>query len=164
MCRPEERAPVLQWLAGCGSTKCADVIDLGDALEVLATVQIASHLFNTSFYSFQHAATKRSIIRQLGAYSVPASVAPFIEFVEGISSFPIPHLQIRRKPNDDLGIVPQTFAQMYQLPTQTPGSAPRTSQGVIEFEQQYFRSSFWIIALFDAMVGIVRTIWQHLAR
>jgi tripeptidyl-peptidase-1 len=74
--------------------------------------------------------------------SMPHSVAQYIDFVEGISSFPIPHLSAKivgsKAPGDTTAIVPQTLNVIYSIPPETAGSAPTTSVGVIEFQGESY--------------------------
>ena len=145
--RAEEVAPVLQWLHAAG-VHHANVKSLGDALEVKTTVKHASKLFETKFHSFAHSKTGAKVVRQFGSYSVPTHLKGMIEMVTGLSSFPIPHLEVKR-PNasNDYGIIPQTVDNLYQVSQaarsllKKKSAAAGTSQAVIEFEGQNFTPS-----------------------
>jgi len=126
-----------------------------DAIEVKGTtVAAASKLFNTNFFKFQNSQTKATVVKAFGAYSLPSDVAQYVEMVEGVSTFPVGHLQTKRnhkRKNNKLTpfirddspdvVVPQTAFLMYQIPAERYGNATFTSQGVIEFEGQNFAPS-----------------------
>jgi len=129
---------VVHWLRSAGKV---DIRSTRDALEVMTSVAVAEKLFATNFMVFRHA-DKKPIVRAWGAMSMPHSVAQYIDFVEGISSFPIPHLSAKivgsKAPGDTTAIVPQTLNVIYSIPTETAGSAPTTSVGVIEFQGESY--------------------------
>jgi subtilase family serine protease len=152
---------VKEWLSRSGVAN--DQIDpLGDALEVKASVGLVEKLFHTEMYQFQHTASGESIIRQFGQFSVPSHVEDKIDLVSGLSTFPIPHYGYKVPPplvegvtadDVDRGIVAQTIYNLYNLSSQTTGSASSTtSQGVIEFESQTFEPSD--LSTYSQLVGI----------
>jgi len=71
---------------------------------------------------------------------LPHEVSNYIEMVVGISTFPVPHYNVKKSkrsngPNADLGIAPQTLAALYNIPAAVQSNV---SQCVIEFEEQNF--------------------------
>lgn len=149
--RPDETAKVMQWLHSNGVHK-ANIHSFGDALDVKTTVKHATKLFSTEFFTFQHGPTGAKVVRSFGAYSVPKSVKSLVELVTGISTFPIPHLTVKRaNASNDYGVVPQTIDNLYQVSQSArkmikksmkniaPNAAP--SQSVIEFQGQNFAPS-----------------------
>jgi tripeptidyl-peptidase-1 len=133
---------VKDWLLAHGVT-ASQIADLGDAIEVKTNVKVASNLFRTFFhvYNSVDASKSRSIVRTYGTYSVDASVSSLIHIVTGISSFPIPHLRAQRgSPKDNQGIIAQSLQALYNIPAKVNLNS-NTSQGVIEFEGQYFSPS-----------------------
>ena len=155
--RPQDALVVKNWLLLQKAT-ITKITDHGDAFEIYTTVAHASYLFSTHFYLYSSSFPKYSVIlRNWGTYSIPDSVAPFIVLIEGISNFPVAHYSTVKthsgggsssssvggettteKAALDLMIVPQTVMNLYQLPEQTSRSALNNSQGVIEFEEEYF--------------------------
>lgn len=133
-----------------------EIKNLGDALDVRASVDVASSFFQTKFFEFQHSVSGKKIVRSFGSYSLPNDIAAVVDMVVGLASFPVPHLDAHRhfasavsgksqikKPaqrvqDTDMAVIPQTYYLMYKIPAETYGNATLTSQGVIEFESQTY--------------------------
>jgi hypothetical protein len=120
-------------------------VNLGDALDVHCSVAQAERLFKTKMFVFAHEESGAKIIRAWGDYSVPDCVSGSVDMVTGLSTFPIPHLTVRRPTaSNDYGIVPQTIDAMYSITQEARRllspevSGIATSQGVIEFQGQNF--------------------------
>jgi tripeptidyl-peptidase-1 len=146
----EVQAKVIDALVAAGVAP-SDIINLGDSLDVKASVKAASTFFDTKFFNFEHSETKMQTIKSMGYYSLPLEIAEHIEMTVGISSFPIPHLDAHQQfseavkgssnlrgvkstpANGDMSFIPQTIFNMYQVDAETSGSELNTSQGVIEF-------------------------------
>jgi tripeptidyl-peptidase-1 len=129
---------VVNWLIKHGVGE-EYIVSRGDSLDVTTHVKIASKIFKTTFHYYTHLTEKTTIVRQFGAYSVPKRLANLIDMVTGLSTFPIPHLAVRnRASNDNVGIVAESLADLYSIPSLSAGSSPSTSQGVIEFQGQCF--------------------------
>jgi len=81
-----------------------------------------------------------------------------IDFVTGLSYFPIPHYKAqqsvatKKNVGADPVSVPETLYAVYQYPTETIGSENSVSQGVIEFEQQNYNPKD--LQTFGTQVGI----------
>lgn len=129
---------VVHWLRSAGKV---DIRSTRDALEVVTSVAVAEKLFETKFHVCRHA-DRKPLVRAFGAMSMPQHIAQHIDFVEGISSFPIPHLTAKivgaNKLGDTAAIVPQTLNVIYNIPAQTAGAHPETSVGVIEFQGESY--------------------------
>jgi tripeptidyl-peptidase-1 len=129
---------VVNWLIKHGVSE-EYITSRGDSLDVITNVKVASKIFKTSFHYYTHTTEKSVIVRQFGAYSVPKRLTNLIDMVTGLSTFPIPHLAVKnRVSNDNVGIVAESLAALYNIPPLTSGSSPTTSQGVIEFQGQCF--------------------------
>lgn len=115
-----------------------------------APVKVVEKLFDTKLYVFKHAKQSVEIIRQLGPYSLPVSVAEYVGIVSSLSDFPM--IDVRPKVTfGNQGIVPQVLEAQYNIPSDA--SASGTSQGVIEFGAgQYFSPSS--LATFSKKVDI----------
>jgi len=129
---------VSKWLTKGGATI---IKDMGDALEAHMSVHAAEKLFSTAFYQYRHEDGRR-VIRQWGEMSIPSHLDHLIHMVSGLTEFPVPHYKLKRytvgnSTDGTLTVVPGTVYSVYQSPTSfTP--AANSSQGVIEFEDQYF--------------------------
>jgi subtilase family serine protease len=125
---------VLRWLTDGGA-----LVQMrgSDCVEVSTDVATAEKLFNATFYMFEHRVSGRKIARIMGEYSVPPQVKSVIDFVTTISDFPIDRKPLlRSSPQADFGIIPQTVEIVYGTSDSTGSSI--SSQGVIEWEDQYF--------------------------
>ena len=119
----------------------------GATLTIRATAAAVEKMFATECFLFQHNTyTKVNVIRQLGAYSLPPHIAPLVELVLDVSTFPSlegrSHIieQRRNKLANGVGqssgqaMIPLGIATVYQLPYPIkPLSNPNVSHGVIEF-------------------------------
>jgi len=139
----QDHDEVLAWLVD-GGVKMNKIVSHGDAIEFTTTASVAERLFKTQFFVFQNTETKQTKVNQIGDYSVPTRISQLIDFVSGLSYFPIPHYKSQKSASARKNVgaqpvsIPQTLYNIYQYPTETPGSESNMSQGVIEFEQQYF--------------------------
>lgn len=131
---------VVSWLQAHGVTPTS-IKSFGDAIEVVCPALIASRLFKANFMVFTHSSGKKSV-KAFGSMSLPSHIHEHVDFVEGISNFPIPHYSVKHvgalKNNENEVVIPQTVDLVYNIPKLTPGSSPSTSQGVIEYEDQFF--------------------------
>jgi len=140
-----EKTSVIEWLHSAG-VHDHEIRDLGDALDVQTSVAQAERLFDTEMYEFTHM-TGVKIIRSMGSYSVPHHLKHLVEMVTGLSTFPIPHLNVRHmNARNDYGVVPQTCEALYQIAparrlVRNSPFAAATSQGVIEFQGQSYAPS-----------------------
>jgi len=107
-----------------------------DCIEVATDVATSEKLFNATFFMFEHKVTGRKIARIMGQFHVPNEVKAVIDFVTTISDFPIEKPQLKKNFLAGVGIIPQTVEIVYGT-TNATGSG-NSSQGVIEFEDQYF--------------------------
>jgi tripeptidyl-peptidase-1 len=158
----EVQNAVIARLTAAG-VKTADIKNLGDSIDVRASVGVAGELFATKFFEFVSACKKHTIVRSFGEMSMPEEFMGHVEMVVGLSAFPIPHLDAHRHfqesvttgvvvdkskfktrktaPQDDLSVIPATYFLMYQVPAETFGNDTATSQGVIEFVSQNYAPS-----------------------
>jgi subtilase family serine protease len=136
-----------------------------DALECKTTVGVLETALKAKFYVFRHT-DGRSIIRHWGSISVPSHISHHIEFVEGLSGFPVPHLNVKLATPDtpatrkllqaaSSAIIPETLSTVYTIPMETNGAAPGTSVGVIEFQGQNYAPSD--VVSFAQQVNIATT-------
>jgi subtilase family serine protease len=136
-----DKNKVVSWLHSHGIRA---VKDHRDALSVRTTVAHAAAAFQTEFYLFTEEETGRQIVRSWGTASMPEEIASIVDFVEGLSSFPVPHLKVHvRAPKSDgtddtYAVIPQTVSNQYSIPAQSMGAHPETSVGVIEFQGESY--------------------------
>ncbi|KAJ7267122.1 family S53 protease-like protein [Mycena rebaudengoi] len=84
----EALAEVTEWLSDNGIT-ATSASNAGDVLKITIPISKADELLSTEFSSFKHVASGTESIRTL-AYSVPASLKPFIKFVHPTIAFVAP--------------------------------------------------------------------------
>jgi subtilase family serine protease len=145
---------IVYWLQAHGVMP-QNIKSFGDAIEVVTTAHIASRLFNTKFHVFTHKESGKKAVKAWGSYSLPSNIHQHVDFVEGISSFPMPHFTVKHVGLNNAQneiVIPQTVNLLYSIPTLNPGSSPSTSQGVIEYEDQYFTNDDLVI--FGQTVGV----------
>jgi len=143
----KDKQQVISWLTKSGIMR-TQIKDLADSLDVSTNVKTAEKLFQTAMHYYAHKTEGTVVVKNFGQYSVPKKVSKYIDIVAGLSTFPVPHLTAKKRsqrkggkgaPMDTVGIVAQSIAALYNLPSsQTTGSAPQTSVGVIEFQGQNF--------------------------
>jgi len=87
--------------------------------------------------------TGKSIVRIVGTYGIDDVVAPYIDFVAGVTEYPIPRPGLKKAkanpniPNTLVSICPQSVNTIYKVPAGTKASG-NTSISVAEWESQYF--------------------------
>lgn len=136
------RAEIKNWLQSNGAES---IQDFGDAIEATASVKTLSKLFGATFYVFEHATLPKTV-SVWGDYSVPKKFLDHIEMVSGFNGFPLQNLAKVKVDKKDTKrsiwdretfVVPQTLYQMYSIPA-SASVTTNSSQGVIEWEQQYY--------------------------
>jgi len=151
--RAKDREYVTRWLRQHGAV---DVRVAGPALEVRTIASVAERLFSTSMYKFSSTDNGKVIVKSWGSYSLPKDILRYVEMVAGLSTFPVKHYAVQRARDitnaNPQAIVPQTLTAFYSVKATTSGSASTTSQGVVEFEQQYFSNTD--IATFGTDVAV----------
>jgi subtilase family serine protease len=110
---------VLNWLKSNGVSS-AQIKDNGDAFVIESNVAVATALFQTEFHEFT-SKTGQTAIRQVGEYSVPVSVSKVIQFVSGITSFPV-NKRLSAHPrapedNENGKVVPYVINELYGIPS-----------------------------------------------
>jgi len=141
---PEEVKLVLNWLATNG-VSAKNVKHLGDALEVLATVELVEKLAHTTMYEYINTKTGKNVVRVLGEWGIDAEVSNAIEMIEGLTEFPIPHYAVHKtktsaSPQTLVSIVPESVNAIYKVPSGTANTG-NSSICVAEWEDQYFDPS-----------------------
>jgi len=132
---------VAHWLTRGGATI---IKSYGDAIEAHVSVKAAASLFKTTFFSFLHEDGRR-IVRSWGDLSIPDELAHLVHMVSGLTEFPVPHYKLKKytasaDPSGTLTVLPGTVYSSYGSPTTYTPTA-NSSQGVIEFEDQYFSNA-----------------------
>lgn len=137
---PQEahRTTALQWLNSHLSKK-AVVTDLGDSIRVRAPVKEVEALFDTEMFLFNHD-DGHLIAKTMGKHSVPSEIAETIDFVAGLSEFPMHRPSGKKIPKPDAHttsatvkpiVIPASLRTMYSVPAK---AAAMISQGVAEFQ------------------------------
>ena len=133
---------VWEWLHSAGIHR-SSTTDFGDAIDISTSVKHAEQLFNTKMHVYKHTESGAQIVRHWGRYGVPDNVAPLVDMVLSVSTFPVPRRTIRRPCGiNNYGIVPQSLDSMYQISdaarASLSASAANVTQGVIEFDGQNY--------------------------
>jgi len=123
---------VISWLQTHGVKQ---IKSFGDAIEIFTTTGVAAKLFETDFHQLAHA-DGRTIVRSISGYSLPSSIAQFVEFVTGVCSFPIDHPSLKKQ---QVGagqsiVLPQTLRDLYNIPSGAKVQSANISQTVVEFQ------------------------------
>jgi len=135
---------VSDWVNTCAK----HVSDFGDALEVTASASCVESLFDTTMFHYTHNDTGGDIVRQAGAMSLPAAVSEYVDLVEGLSNFPVPHYKLYKKHTSrrlsptattlasDDAVIAQTLFSMYNIPLPIPQT--EATQTTVQFDGQNF--------------------------
>jgi tripeptidyl-peptidase-1 len=127
---------VTSWLGGL---RGARVMPAGDHIKVRAPAGEVERLFETEVFLFNHE-NGHLIARTMGKHSVPGNVAAAIDFVSGLTEFPMHRTSSRKVPKPDTDTpkasvtvltAPQTLQTMYSVPAT---AADQISQSVAEFQ------------------------------
>jgi len=88
---------------------------------------------------FQNAHSSKLIIRSAEPYTVPTHIAPLVDFIAGINTFPI-QKTLTKAPAQSLPVGPLQLRQRYNI-TDFGGRSNKTEQAVAEFQEEYFSPS-----------------------
>lgn len=137
---PEHMGLVTGWLRD-NLSKDAKVTATADAVDIRCSVGDVERLFSTEIHVFVHD-NGHTILRSMGAHSVPQSILSAIDFVEGVTEFPMHRSPAKKVPKPDGAtrqststlpmVAPQTLLQMYSVPADQQLS--HVSQGPAEFQ------------------------------
>ncbi|CAF1035451.1 unnamed protein product [Didymodactylos carnosus] len=127
-----------------------------DTFQITTTIEHASKLFSTQFYTYTHVSNvKRKIYRTWGQCDLPDEIHLYVDLIVGLTDFPIEKaVKVKSSqifaagadfqsfsnthPPYDL-IVPQFIIDYYNIPNIAKTGLPRNvSQGVVEFSGQYY--------------------------
>merc|ERR1712224_723397 len=84
---PQALEVVAEWIKSYG----AEIDELSvnkDFMHIRCSVATCEQLLRTKFSRFVHRASGKSVIRSLGPYSAPTSVASHLDFIAGVLHFP----------------------------------------------------------------------------
>jgi len=130
---PEHYRDVMDWLVK--GLEGAVIEGAGDHIKVRATAKQVEALFDTEMHLFSHD-NGHMIARTMGKHSVPDEVRGAVDFVAGLTEFPMPRSSgvKARKPDANAvvaAVIPQSLKKMYSIPSTAESSI---SQGVAEFQ------------------------------
>eukprot|EP01126_Amoeba_proteus_P044690 TRINITY_DN4979_c0_g1_i13.p1 TRINITY_DN4979_c0_g1~~TRINITY_DN4979_c0_g1_i13.p1 ORF type:complete len:236 (+),score=30.49 TRINITY_DN4979_c0_g1_i13:371-1078(+) len=155
----EDHDKVWNWLYNSG---IRNLVSYGDAIEGKGNVRVLEKMLNTEFCHYTHK-TGRSLVRVSTSYYIPSSLVGLIDMISGIDTFPpvkmkkkYTVMKEKRSNDDESYIVPQSVWSLYKLPTDSRARS-FSSQGVIEWQQQYFSPS----DLDDFMSRMEISSWQN---
>jgi tripeptidyl-peptidase-1 len=140
---PEHFVAILKWLAANG-VNSRDVNNLGDALGVRTTVEVAERLAHTTMNEWVNVKTGKKIVRVVGTWGLDAHIAPLVDMIEGLTEFPIPRYTAKKGKKADpespftlVSICPQSVNEIYKVPAGTKNTG-NSSICVAEWEDQYY--------------------------
>jgi tripeptidyl-peptidase-1 len=111
----------------------------GDFIKVRTSAKQVERLFDTEMHLFNHH-NGHLIARTMGKHSVPEEIRSAIDFVSGLTEFPMPRSSSRKVPKPDADtvqasvtavVIPQSLRTMYSVPDSADA---QISQGVAEFQ------------------------------
>eukprot|EP01116_Phalansterium_solitarium_P022285 TRINITY_DN7300_c0_g2_i1.p1 TRINITY_DN7300_c0_g2~~TRINITY_DN7300_c0_g2_i1.p1 ORF type:complete len:556 (-),score=200.62 TRINITY_DN7300_c0_g2_i1:135-1802(-) len=111
-----------------------------DFVVVKVSVATAEILLETKFFEVRHVDTGRRFIRAFTPYSLPAAIAPTIDFVGGVVRLPRADAIKRRmrvSARDSL-VDPAVIKQVFNIPAGLAVTNPNNSQAVSQFLEQYY--------------------------
>jgi len=132
---------VMDWVKATVSKK-AFVTQTADAVQIQGTVADVENLFQAQVFSFVHD-NGHTILRVMGEHSIPSEVHAAMDFVEGVSEFPM-HRASSRKIRKPVGnkpleqpavsamVCPESLLGLYSVPADAKIST--VSQGPAEFQ------------------------------
>ena len=133
------------WLAkyGVSESDCSTILTEDFMTCRMLCKSAEAVLVGAKFYRFKHSKLSRPVVRSVQHYSVPASVAPHLDFVGGVLHFPAvngpssPRLAEDVKDQIHIGVYPSVLRERYNV-SDTVGSHPNNSQSVAQFLEQYY--------------------------
>ena len=130
-----------QWIAGCGGVVVKEAANHG-LINVDFTKLQAESCFNISFKTFHHAETEATTICSTEHYSVPASIAPVLDFVSGLTKLP----QRRRRLFNSKGtpafeLTPAVVRGLYSVPAEAGIPKGKATQAVAAFSNESYLPS-----------------------
>ena len=150
-------AAVKAWLTNHGvrTSDCRTVLTKDFMTCQMSCETAEAMLVGATFYRFKHSKLSRPVIRSAEHYSVPANVAPHLDFVGGVLHFPavngpsfsrlaeegIINSMKSSKPQDKdqihIGVFPSVLRERYNV-SDVVGTHPDNSQSVAQFLEQYY--------------------------
>lgn len=110
----------------------------GAFLATSVTAKTAEAMFGVCLRPFRHRVTGERLMRALEPYTVPAEVAPHVDFVGGLHRFPSYRRALHRAPRaSGLGASPDSLRRLYNV-SEARGRAGNNSQAVAQFLKQYY--------------------------
>jgi len=135
--KPEHVKVTKDWLKMLSERAYVEV--RGDSIKVRAPVKDIEKLLDTELYAFTHD-NGHLVIKAMGELSVPAEIADAIDFVAGVTDFPMHRTSSQKTPKPDSLtakaavspiVIPESLKTMYSVPA-APASG--VSQSVAEFQ------------------------------
>jgi tripeptidyl-peptidase-1 len=154
---------VMHWLGGL---RGARLLPAGDHIKVRTSAEEVEQLFQTEVFLFSHN-NGHLVARTMGEHSVPNSVAQAIDFVSGLTEFPMPRSPSSKVPQPNSTstqnsvttlVSPQTLFAMYDVPA---AAVAQVSQGVAEFQGDRSYNKQDLATFFDQTNLAAQTV-QHI--
>jgi tripeptidyl-peptidase-1 len=134
---------VISWLVAYG-VKASNIKNNADSLEVITTVEVAQRLAHTTLHVWRNAQNK-TLARVLGSWGIDSRMSRYVDMIEGLTEFPIPHYSVIKgksklepsSPYTLVSICPQSVNAIYKVPAGSKNTG-NSSICVAEWEDQYF--------------------------
>ncbi|RMJ22396.1 Tripeptidyl-peptidase [Aspergillus sp. HF37] len=135
-------------MAGVRGVPASTIEDTGNWIKFTVPISHAERMMQTRFYNFQHIDSGLNRIRTLG-YSVPQSIAPYVETIQPTTFFSQPRLlsnQADDRPTRggpfaqwdcNRGIIPSCLRRLYNFVGYEPSPDVGNSIAVTGFLEQY---------------------------
>mmetsp|Transcript_33350 Transcript_33350/g.72050 ORF Transcript_33350/g.72050 Transcript_33350/m.72050 type:complete len:552 (-) Transcript_33350:59-1714(-) len=148
---PSEKtlAQVRTWLSQHG-VQSGSLTKNKDFLSVKCTVSQAEALLpGANFELFEHEEKKTTVVRSMSHYSLPADIAPLVDFVGNVHRFPsFFGAKVEKNLGVHLGVTPDVARKRYNLTKDDVGSNANNTQGTAQFLSQHFSeldlAEFWL--------------------
>lgn len=133
------------WLVENGVEKAKIERPVSDFLTARMDLSTAERLLECPFYKFAHKEKAGlTLVRCSTDYSLPAHIAPLVDFVGGVRQFPKVRKQIvnprtTQGERSDIFTTPSLLRSLYKLGSVT-NKSPKNSQSVVQFIGQYYAS------------------------
>eukprot|EP00049_Salpingoeca_infusionum_P017320 m.352531 g.352531 ORF g.352531 m.352531 type:complete len:569 (+) comp16549_c0_seq1:337-2043(+) len=110
---------------------------MGDTLTVTAKVVVVEQVLNLKMQAFEHQDTARTVLRTLDTWTLPTSVAQYVDAVFGLHAFPVVDVEPKAQ---GLGanVEPNTLRSLYGI-TDKFSNNSQSSQALAEFQGQGYR-------------------------
>ncbi|KAL9642843.1 hypothetical protein ABK040_015814 [Willaertia magna] len=141
----ENKQIVIEWIKSIPSAMIKSISKHENFIEVLMQVQHVNKYLKTNLSTFIREDNKKQhhIIRSTNGYALPKKIANVVQFVRGLTNFPI-KFKARKveqlEVDEQFKVTPTFIRQRYNI-TVSETVSPQSSQAVASFLEQYISAS-----------------------